>query len=251
MNSRRTCYRVGALATLALFSTGGIASAAIINIPPVEVSTLHHFFAADPFSCDTFGNDGVLFPCAPGDCSGPGFTASIGTGDTIIARFEAPAGKKFLVTHAGAVQQSLIVNAKWIAAGDTASNFVTGTVTFENLSGTPPISTFSQNGLSNNGEVIKVLEQFDVVGDFEFTAIEVEFVITHPVPSTPRTYMPVSSTSAPSFGSGFFGPSICDVTVMTITEVSPPLPCPADLDGDGTVGIVDFLTLLANWGPCP
>ena len=24
-----------------------------------------------------------------------------------------------------------------------------------------------------------------------------------------------------------------------------------DLDGDGTVGIVDFLALLAAWGPCP
>ncbi len=26
---------------------------------------------------------------------------------------------------------------------------------------------------------------------------------------------------------------------------------PADIDGDGTVGILDFLMLLANWGPCP
>ena len=26
---------------------------------------------------------------------------------------------------------------------------------------------------------------------------------------------------------------------------------PADLDGDDVVGITDFLTLLANWGPCP
>ena len=26
---------------------------------------------------------------------------------------------------------------------------------------------------------------------------------------------------------------------------------PADLDGDGFVSIVDFLELLANWGPCP
>ena len=26
---------------------------------------------------------------------------------------------------------------------------------------------------------------------------------------------------------------------------------PADLDGDGTVGILDFLQLLAEWGPCP
>ena len=27
--------------------------------------------------------------------------------------------------------------------------------------------------------------------------------------------------------------------------------CPADLDGDGMVGITDFLDLLAAWGPCP
>ncbi|MHC4209730.1 MAG: GC-type dockerin domain-anchored protein [Planctomycetota bacterium] len=26
---------------------------------------------------------------------------------------------------------------------------------------------------------------------------------------------------------------------------------PADIDGDGEVGVVDFLALLAAWGPCP
>ncbi|MCH8152703.1 MAG: hypothetical protein IH830_10075 [Planctomycetes bacterium] len=26
--------------------------------------------------------------------------------------------------------------------------------------------------------------------------------------------------------------------------------CLADFDTDGTVGILDLLTLLANWGPC-
>ncbi len=26
---------------------------------------------------------------------------------------------------------------------------------------------------------------------------------------------------------------------------------PADFDGDGAVGILDLLALLANWGPCP
>ena len=25
---------------------------------------------------------------------------------------------------------------------------------------------------------------------------------------------------------------------------------PPDFDGDGNVGILDLLTLLANWGPC-
>jgi hypothetical protein len=27
--------------------------------------------------------------------------------------------------------------------------------------------------------------------------------------------------------------------------------CPADLDGDCNVGVTDFLTLLGDWGPCP
>ena len=31
----------------------------------------------------------------------------------------------------------------------------------------------------------------------------------------------------------------------------PCLGCPEDLDGDGVVGITDFLDLLAAWGPCP
>ena len=29
-----------------------------------------------------------------------------------------------------------------------------------------------------------------------------------------------------------------------------PLPCPWDLDSDGTVGAADLLSLLVNWGPC-
>ncbi len=27
--------------------------------------------------------------------------------------------------------------------------------------------------------------------------------------------------------------------------------CPADFDGNGNVGVSDLLALLANWGPCP
>ena len=27
--------------------------------------------------------------------------------------------------------------------------------------------------------------------------------------------------------------------------------CPSDISGDGMVGIDDFLSLLAAWGPCP
>ncbi len=32
---------------------------------------------------------------------------------------------------------------------------------------------------------------------------------------------------------------------------SPPIPCPADLSGDGRVDVVDFLALLEAWGNCP
>jgi hypothetical protein len=33
--------------------------------------------------------------------------------------------------------------------------------------------------------------------------------------------------------------------------IAKPEPCQSDLDGDGNVGIVDFLKLLGQWGPCP
>ena len=34
-------------------------------------------------------------------------------------------------------------------------------------------------------------------------------------------------------------------------DVQCQVPCPADLDNDGEIGIVDFLILLSLWGPCP
>jgi hypothetical protein len=44
-----------------------------------------------------------------------------------------------------------------------------------------------------------------------------------------------------------------DETLITGIAASPgaPAPCPADLDGDGEVGVTDFLDLLAAWGPNP
>lgn len=41
-------------------------------------------------------------------------------------------------------------------------------------------------------------------------------------------------------------PSLAFDTFVTIG-----VKCVGDLDGNGGVGIVDFLLLLANWGPCP
>ncbi len=44
----------------------------------------------------------------------------------------------------------------------------------------------------------------------------------------------------------------CQVGIIDFLELlsqwGPCEGCPADLDGDGIVGILDFLSLLANWG---
>ncbi len=39
-----------------------------------------------------------------------------------------------------------------------------------------------------------------------------------------------------------------DVVILQLNDGTS---IPGDLDGDGTVGINDFLDLLAAWGPCP
>jgi hypothetical protein len=49
-----------------------------------------------------------------------------------------------------------------------------------------------------------------------------------------------------------FGPGFGHPTLELAPEAGGPDPdCAADLDGDGVVGITDFLALLAHWGPCP
>jgi len=50
------------------------------------------------------------------------------------------------------------------------------------------------------------------------------------------------------------GDPIMDGGGNSLLYCGPPIPipdtCPADVDGDGTVGINDFLDLLAAWGDC-
>ena len=242
--------RRGRTAVLAVILTGGTASAAIINIPPVEVVILQHDYFFDNIFQETIIRDAVQFPCDPCDCVGPGFTAAIANGDTIITRFEAPAGKKFVVTlNTTGANQFFVVVAFWhTGASDTGSNFVPGTVTFENFSGTLPVNTFTQNGAFDNGEAIKVIEQFSVNGSFEFTAMQVVFIVRPPLMPVKKTYMPVDSSSAPSFGSSaVLVGHAPDQTIMQIVSLT----CPEDLDGDSMVGIIDFLMLLAAWGPNP
>ncbi len=37
---------------------------------------------------------------------------------------------------------------------------------------------------------------------------------------------------------------------LQLWKIDEPIPCPADLDGDGSVAVTDLLAMLAAWGPC-
>ena len=57
-----------------------------------------------------------------------------------------------------------------------------------------------------------------------------------------------------SFSLGYgepWQPGIQSAVAATIIEGTPVGPCPADLDGNGDVGILDLLALLAAWGSNP
>jgi hypothetical protein len=46
-------------------------------------------------------------------------------------------------------------------------------------------------------------------------------------------------------------PSYYEVVWIMKTKATAAGSCVGDLDGDGEVGILDFLKLLGAWGPCP
>jgi hypothetical protein len=71
---------------------------------------------------------------------------------------------------------------------------------------------------------------------------------SHPVPLTGDTVGPFLACPADLNGDGNVG--IVDMLDLLAAWGTDP-GGPPDLDGDGDVGITDFLELLASWGPCP
>ncbi len=59
------------------------------------------------------------------------------------------------------------------------------------------------------------------------------------------------SNYCPADGDGDGGVGIVDFLGVLATWGPCSGPCPSDVDADGVVGITDLLTLLAVWGPCP
>ena len=60
----------------------------------------------------------------------------------------------------------------------------------------------------------------------------------------------VDDPDSVDLGESLIGP-VVDMGALEFQPAQPPASCPGDLDGDGTVGINDFLGLLGAWGICP
>jgi hypothetical protein len=239
-------------------------AAETIHLAPVEISALNHTFEPEGDIWNpSFVRDGVTFPSGPGSFSGPGFSASIGTGDNLIARFQAPVGKKFVITkHSDAAAQcGFHVVAYWTTGkSDGGSHFVTGSVTFENLSGAAPVNIISEDGAYDDGQAIHVWEDFNIVGDCEFTAIVVQFPVTHTLAKEWRTYSSVNSFAYPSFAAvAWKYGMLTDQTIMAIVDIGPATCAEViadgfrlamDLNGDCYVNLADLALLIDSWMAC-
>ena len=185
------------LCTLAILWPS-LASAQTISVPPVQISTLSHLYVTQ--MGETYTSDYVLFPCSGGNCNGPGFTAAISQNDTMVIRFEAPAGSRFTLTRAPGGIEGFVASAYWrTGISDATSNNPSATFTFEHLVGTAPTNVSALNSVSDNGEEVTSMNQFVVNADCSFSALEVRFVVPQALPLASRIYGPVESHATPSF----------------------------------------------------
>ncbi len=232
---RRMAHRsiLGIAAGLLLAASAG---AATIVVPTVTITSLAHRSLVLPFQQLQI-SDGVDFPCGSGggSCSSAGFSASILHGDTIQARFEAPAGQRFHVFRAAVLsQQQFSVAASWVAPSDGISTRVAPTVVYENLTGVAPTSSYTWSGVGDAGAAVAISWIGDVSADFTFTAISFSFPVNNTPPGALLAFPPVGSFASFSFtsgGSGFLGTP--DATMMTLEPLAPECSNGIDDDGDG------------------
>jgi hypothetical protein len=163
-------------------------------------------------------------------------------------------------------------------------------VSFVNATGTPPTVNTAGGFMSDHGELFGVVSQYSVVGDFTFTAYEVRLTVGAGVADVQRDYLAITSGDSVSFGvrtrvSGdvlsppafviepqvgaccvegvctivastacageFLGAnSICAPTVSGGQVLN--ACCPADFDGDASLGVPDIFAFLSAWfSGCP
>ena len=228
----RTARSWLATALSTALSTGSMAAAQTIAVPPVEITGLIHSHTVGVPPAPTQTRDATPFPCTGMVCDGPGFTASIGQGSMLVVRFQAPAGHRFAVTRAPGGSQYFVAEGYWgTRNADTGSHFSWATFEFESLWGAPPVGVFDWNLVSDSGEYVWCWNEFRVDGDFSFTALVVRFPVNHALVGNSRSYLPVDAFAPYPFGSVRLVNGVAgDTTLMRIE----PMPGSSFCFGDGT-----------------
>jgi hypothetical protein len=187
--TRRLSPIAAALTLVAAFAP---ARAAVVNVPPVTITSLRHDFNGSS------AQDVIDIP-GPGYTSSS-FTAAFGTGDVVHVRIEAPPGKKFQVRCPPSSTGAFKVNVYWPCAGGGVSYFNPAVVTFENFRGIPP--TLGYNLAAANDVLVEAWYDYTTHGNFEFTAFLVDIPVDQALARVSRTYADVLSWATPSIGAG-------------------------------------------------
>ena len=187
MRPRHTCLPL-AFVSLALLAA--FARAAVVNVPPVTITSLRHDFTG------SWAQDVIDIP-GPGYASS-GFTAAFGTGDVVRVRIQAPPGKKFQVRAPVSPVGAFHVNVYWPGVGGSFSHFNPATVTFENFRGIPPVLGYHL--AAANEVLVEAWYDYTTRGNFEFTAFVVDIPVDQALARVSRTYGDVLSWATPGFG---------------------------------------------------
>jgi hypothetical protein len=213
----RVAFSVGVVALLGSLAVP--ARASTITLPRCTVSQLAHRYSSNPFGVNSI-SDFAESVGGSGTYTQPGFSTNMYYDDTVVFRVEALRGERFAYTvPTGALSAGFRVEAGWLAGSDSASfTQATPAITFEGLLGNAPTLNYNSNYVSDNGLRVGLEQQFDVTGNFSFTALEVSFPYLH-LGSPGGIYPTVVNSYIPSlflFSGYANGSSLSDQTVLAV-----------------------------------
>ncbi|MBX3403198.1 MAG: hypothetical protein KF699_07285 [Phycisphaeraceae bacterium] len=277
---------------IAALGAAGLARADVVKIPPVTVTSVETNRAFDPNVNRTSEGTGVNRDDALGTYTGGGpFVATIGTGDTVVLRVQAPSGHQFRIRHRSPhLIQFLQISLEHVSPGGGGNLVHDAQVVFENGAGSTPVANYVDTIFWHDAARVGVDAEYAIVGDFTFTAYEVRMSTAAPISAQARNYGEVNTNSYYLFGVFFEGPG--DVMLPAALSIEPQVGacciggactivastlctgeflganstcfpaakggrifnacCPADVDGTLGLSVSDIFAFLSTWfSGCP